>query len=201
MAGDTRGSPGASHDGGGDDHRGNPRAAGCDAFFGKGDPDFLRRLLRCSEEIVKQGAPSVGLTDLKKRQLDLEPLLTECIEWMRMIKIPYGGKLFLKIDSTPLPSFFIDPGAMRKILWQTIAYAVLEIDQGGQIQIRTDSSDGFSITIAHDRWTEEPGIGFAPAMALVEQHGGRLAKEGNSEAGTTMRISFPPERVCPATAH
>jgi signal transduction histidine kinase len=178
-------------------------AGGCDAFFSKGDGHFLTHLLHCAEKMVQSGSLAAGRTAIKEENLDVGRIVGECVEWIQVTEVtrPYGVKVSWQQKSASLPRLSCDPGGLRKILWEVLSYLTLEIDQGGQICITAESSGDFSIVIEHDRSSEEPGIGFASAKKLVEQYGGQLSTRGDLGAGTTMLVSFPPERICPETLH
>jgi CheY-like chemotaxis protein/nitrogen-specific signal transduction histidine kinase len=174
-------------------------AGGCDAFIPKAGstiPELLRRI----DEVVDSGR-SESIAGLTEQRVDTRKIITDLVEYIDVITGPHEVVVSWRPDKHSIPNLLCDLRWLRKILWSTISYAALEINQGGKIKITTDTSEGFAVVIEHNQWSNEAGEGFDSAKALIEQNGGRLSRLGGPDLGTRMRISFPPERVCTDTLH
>jgi signal transduction histidine kinase/CheY-like chemotaxis protein len=176
---------------------------GCDAFLKKDATQFLTELFNRVNEVTRPGRHHSSHPEIKNEEVDVLQIVGDCIQSMEISRLPdsHGVTISWRRDQDVMPRLFNDPGGLKKILWETIAYAVIEINQGGRTQVRTDLSDGFSLIIERDRWSAEPGMGFAPLKALVERYGGKLSRHGDPESGTVMSISFPLEQSRSETLH
>ncbi|MDP4288800.1 MAG: response regulator [Bacteroidota bacterium] len=112
-----------------------------------------------------------------------------------------------------------DPARLKQVLWNLIKNAIKFTPEGGNIEIRTESTPdgGFRCNVTDTGIGIPPsyidrvfnafdqgdnsitrrfgglGLGLAISKALVEQHGGKItvASAGN-EKGTTFTLEFPP---------
>jgi len=120
----------------------------------------------------------------------------------------------------PLPALFCDRVRLRQMLLNLLSNAVKFTGPGGSVEIRaelrggelqlivSDSGIGIKpedisrimtpfgqVASVYSRSHQGTGLGLTLTKALVERHGGRLTFYSVPNVGTTVRLSFPAERV------
>jgi signal transduction histidine kinase len=175
-------------------------AGGCDAFVPK--PVLkTEEFLHTVDRILDAARLNPGEAQLEEETIDVKDILHDLVQHIDPVTTPHGIAVSWQASEDKLPNLFCDRHSLRKILWDSISFASFEINQGGQIDIRTEMADGFAFVIAHNRWREGPALGFASMERLVERCGGNISKVSAPELGTTLRIAFPADRVVGGTVH
>jgi signal transduction histidine kinase len=111
----------------------------------------------------------------------------------------------------PVPGILADREQVRSVVTNLLLNARDAVGQGGCINVRTDSADGFVVlTVADNGCGMTPaflkdslfrpfqttkskglGIGMFQARMVVEAHGGNIQVNSEAGRGTTVRVSFP----------
>ena len=120
-----------------------------------------------------------------------------------------------------LPPLQADPLRLKQILLNLIANAIKFTPQGGRITVtgETNGDGGVALVVrdtgvgitkedipkvlekfgqirdGHMHAHEGTGLGLALAKSLMERHGGTLVIESEVGKGTTVTVTFPPERT------
>jgi len=67
---------------------------------------------------------------------------------------------------------------------------------GHLVEIGTDLSDGFSFVIRDTGWgIQMDDLRLLVTKGLIERHGGNFSMVSTSNDGSTVRLSFPLERI------
>jgi signal transduction histidine kinase len=134
-----------------------------------------------------------------------------------------GVALAWQPPRTALPPLRCDRMRLRQVLLNVLASAVKVTEPGGSVAVTAEVNDGLEISVRDTGTGMEPGdirgmmtpfgraaalpsrnpeptgdaagLGLALTRALVERHGGNIALDGTPGIGTTVRLSFPAERV------
>lgn len=172
--------------------------------------DETRMLERLVEDLRTLAHAEGGTLQLQRESTDLAVLAGDVARSFEGVSQAQGIELALDAPAT-LPLQDVDPFRVREVLTNLVANAVRYTPRGGRIGIavRHDaativiavSDTGAGIAAADlphifDRFAkgEESrgsGLGLAIARKLVEAHGGTIAAESASGAGTTMTVRLP----------
>ncbi|NIP43623.1 MAG: hypothetical protein GWO41_13685 [candidate division Zixibacteria bacterium] len=118
----------------------------------------------------------------------------------------------IKTDFDEAPAIKADPDKLRQVFLNILLNSFQAMPQGGKIEIKCTSDNGFAvITISDDGiGIPEPdldkifdpfyttksrgsGLGLATTKAIVEEHNGTIEAKSTEGQGTTFRISLPIE--------
>jgi signal transduction histidine kinase len=180
-----------------------------------------RHLLRIIEGILDLSKIEAGRLELAEEAFDLAELADECVRLIRPRAEEAGLDCALAAPPTAL-RLFADPRLVRQILFNLLANAVKFTPRGGRVRVDvdldaetgaprlsvTDTGIGMSeaqipqalapfvqIDSRLSRKYEGTGLGLPLVKRFVELHGGRLEIESGPDAGTTVTVTFPPERM------
>jgi len=181
-----------------------------------------RHLLRLISDILDISKIEADEMDLDEEPVSLQALSDECLRMtedrgMRAgVHIELAGKI-------PAHQLYADPIRLKQIILNlmtnaikfshpehTVGLAWLIDDQSLILEVR-DTGIGMteaSIAVALEpfgqiadsltRDHEGAGLGLPICRRLAELHGAQLKIESKKDVGTTVRVTFPPERTIPA---
>ncbi|MBM3581717.1 MAG: PAS domain S-box protein, partial [Alphaproteobacteria bacterium] len=179
-----------------------------------------RHLLRLVNDILDMSAIDAGKLDLAEERLDLVDLLKDVTRLINHRAEAGGIELRAKIPEK-LPFLVADERRIKQITLNLLSNAIKFNAPGGSVTLaagRTaDGSLFFSVAdtgvgmdeeevaVAMSRFGqvdsslarkhEGTGLGLPLAHELVELHGGRFEIASAKGRGTTVTVTFPPERT------
>jgi signal transduction histidine kinase len=167
-------------------------------------------------DVTRLDANAVALDD---DELDLAVIVNDAVALVAVRAREAGIAVALEVPAD-LPALRADARRLRQVLVNLLSNAVKFTPAGGTVTVRVaDRPDGMEITVADTgigmapedipialerfgqidsrlaRKYEGAGLGLPLSKRLVELHGGTLAIESQVDAGTTVTVRFPPERV------
>src|SRR5256885_1913113 len=122
-------------------------------------------------------------------------------------------------DSTPLPDLWCDRVRVRQMLLNVLSNAVKFTEPGGSVEIKTEVTSVLELIIrdtgigirpediariltpfgqvasVYSRNHQGTGLGLSLTKALIERHPGNLSLYSAPGLGTTVRLSFPADRL------
>ena len=99
-------------------------------------------------------------------------------------------------NATNLPNLCCDQGRLRQMLVNLLSSAAKFDTAGNLVEVGIDLSGGFSIVIRDTGWgIQMDNLRLLVTKGLIERHGGNFSITSSSHGGTTVRLSFPPERM------
>jgi signal transduction histidine kinase len=178
-----------------------------------------KHLLRIIEGILDLSKVEAGRLELVESEFDLAELADECVRLIRPRAEEAGLDCTLAAPPSPL-RLWADARLVRQMLLNLLANAVKFTPKGGRVRVDVDLDSGAPVLSVTDtgigmsaeqipralapfvqidsrlsRKYEGTGLGLPLVKRFAELHGGGLAIESGPEAGTTVTISFPPERL------
>ncbi len=177
-------------------------------------------LLGVIADILDLSKVEAGELDIKKEEVDVRETAAACATMMSGRAIEAGVTLTFSLDPG-LPPLYADPLRLKQILLNLIGNAIKFTPRGGRIIVSGQSiNDGGVVLVVKDTGTgiakqdiskalekfgqirdghthahEGAGLGLALAKSLMERHGGTLSIESEIGIGTTVTVTFPPERT------
>jgi len=161
---------------------------------------------------------------LHEEKIDVHEIVKSCMSFIRPQATKGAIRLYEDIPAT-LPRILADEVRLKQILLNLLSNAAKFTPKGGQISISaceehgslklTVSDTGIGIPKDQLQRVLEPfhqvdskvsrkhhgtGLGLALTKGLVEKHGGTLAIESELNRGTSVTLTFPPERTQRETA-
>ena len=177
-------------------------------------------LLMLINEILDLSRVEAGRYDLREESIDLRAMIDECVH---LVTLRASKKdIVIQLEHAEiLDRLWADERAVRQVVLNLLSNAIKFTPQGGRVGIRlgTLGSGGqyFSIAdtgagipeneiptvmssfgrgaLAHKTAEEGTGLGLPIVKGLVELHGGLFELSSRVREGTTVTVSFPPERV------
>jgi signal transduction histidine kinase len=182
-------------------------------FSGSHLLDIINDLL----DVVRQES---GKLELKEEPVSVEAIIGETLRVIAAEARRGKVELRWRAPSPPLPLLFCDRVRLRQMLLNLLSNAVKFTGPGGSMEVKTElkggelqvlvSDSGIGIkpediarimtpfgqvASVYSRNHQGTGLGLTLTKALVERHGGRLTIYSAPNVGTTVRLSFPEERV------
>jgi len=185
-----------------------------------------RSLLQLINDILDLSKVEAGKMELQRTFVDVGDALSRC---MRLIKErATKSRVVLETAFDPsVPLLFADEVRLRQIVLNLLSNAVKFTPAGGKIKISTSVDSGGAIAVAVadtgigmseadikialerfgqaasslSRPYEGTGLGLPLTKAMVELHGGHLDITSAPGKGTTVTVTFPPQRFPEASAH
>jgi len=179
-----------------------------------------KHLLTLINDILDVASINAGDHHLNESNLALSDLVVACLRTVTPQAKAAKVSILHDIDAG-VPLIHADGHRLKQVLINVLGNAVKFTPPGGRVHlgIHCDPAHGHvisvrdtgigmaekDIAVARERFGqvdsrlsrkyEGAGLGLPIAIALVELHGGALHIESTLGAGTTVTISFPPERV------
>jgi signal transduction histidine kinase len=172
------------------------------------------RLTRLLDDLLFLVRADAGRLDLKRERLDVAALVRECVNSAAPAAEQSEIVLETEIDE-PLP---VDADASRisQVIDNLLSNAIKYTPSGGRVSVVARESDGavllevadsgigipqdeqehlferfFRASTATERGITGTGLGLTIVHAIVDAHGGTIACESESGAGTTFRVTLP----------
>ncbi len=172
-------------------------------------------LLSLINDILDLSALDAGKRELVKQEVELKPLLDECMRILDPLLREKGHNTTIKI-AEDFESVFADARSMKQILINLLSNAIKFTPSGGEIKIRSyldndkkvisikDNGEGiakkdikkmlnpFSRAQNHPHLSQEgTGLGLSIVNSLVELHDGSLVINSSKGKGTNVKIVMP----------
>jgi two-component system, cell cycle sensor histidine kinase PleC len=177
-------------------------------------------LLEIINDILDVVRQESGKMELREEPVAVETAVEEALRLIAPDASRGSLELRWHPPAPPLPELFCDRVRLRQMLLNLLSNAVkftgpggwvetkAELRSGGLQLIVSDSGIGIKpediarimtpfgqIASVYSRKHQGTGLGLTLTKALVERHGGRLTVYSVPDVGTTVRLSFPAERV------
>ncbi len=176
-------------------------------------------LLDIINDILDVVRHEAGRMELKEEFVEVEEVISEALRLMAPPAQQGRVHLVWRAPAEALPPFYCDRVRLRQILLNLLSNAVKFTGPGGTVEIAAELGDGLQLTVkdsgigikeediarimtpfgqvasVYSRNHQGTGLGLPLTKALVERHDGRLSLRSAPNIGTTVRLSFPPERL------
>jgi signal transduction histidine kinase len=176
--------------------------------------DETRTLGRLIDDLRTLALADRGALDLRREDVDLAVLAHETVAGVRAAADAAGVSITVREVDADLPPVSADPTRIREVLGNLLSNALRHTPAGGSVNVEVarggsgmsavsvtvrDSGPGIAPDVlprVFERFVRTPdspgsGLGLAIARDLVEAHGGTIAAESPSGAGTAIRFSLP----------
>src|SRR5262249_22660943 len=176
--------------------------------------DEVGHLTRLSEHLLFLCRGDAGLLRAKRRRVDLDGVIRDVAEHMRVVAGARGLTLGLdRLDPCPVRG---DEDLLRRLLVNLLDNAIKCTPAGGAVTLRgersgdrvrivvTDTGVGiaaehlphvferfYRVDPARGREAEGTGLGLAICRAVVESHGGDIRVESTPGRGTSITVLMP----------
>lgn len=188
--------------------------------YAKDINDSGLHLLRIISDILDLSKVESGEFFIKEEIISLVDVTAACDTMMRDRAKQASVPLTFRI-SNKLPLLYADPVRLKQILLNLIGNAIKFTPEGGQVTVtgKTNEDGGVVLEVrdtgigiakqdiprvlekfgqvreGHTHAHEGAGLGLALTKSLMEQHGGRLEISSELNIGTTVTVTFPPDRT------
>jgi len=176
-------------------------------------------LLEIINDILDVVRYESGKMELKEEVVDVDAVINEALRLVAPQAL--HGQIVLEWQPPvpSLPQLFCDRVRLRQMLVNILSNAVKFTRPGGSVEIGAELADGLRLVVrdtgigirledigsimmpfgqvasAYARDHQGTGLGLTLTKALIERHGGTLSLDSTPGVGTTVRLSFPAERV------
>ena len=176
-------------------------------------------LLEVINDILDVVRHESGKMELKEEKIAIGEIIADALRLIAPQARDGQVNLSWRRSSTPLPALFCDRVRVRQMLLNILSNAVKFTEPGGNIEIKTEVTRGLELIVKDNGIGIEPddlarilmpfgqvasvytrnhqgtGLGLTLTKSLIERHGGQLSIYSLPGLGTTVRLSFPPERL------
>jgi signal transduction histidine kinase len=178
-----------------------------------------KHLLEIINDILDVVRHESGKMELKEEVVDVEAVINEARRLVAPQALQGEVELTWRAPASALPPLFCDRVRLRQMLLNILSNAVKFTGPGGSVEIAAELTDGLQLIVKdsgvgikpediarimtpfgqvdteYSRHHQGTGLGLTLTKALVERHGGRLSLISVPDVGTTVRLSFPAERL------
>jgi len=179
-----------------------------------------RHLLDIINDILDVARHESGKMELNEDDLAVEEIVDEALRLVAPQALRGKVKLIWTPPAPALPQLRCDRVRVRQMLLNILSNAIKFTEPDGSIEIRGEAAGGGLNLLVRDtgigiepddisrimtpfgqiapvytRNHQGMGLGLVLTKALIERHGGRLSLYSAPAVGTTVRLSFPAERV------
>jgi putative PEP-CTERM system histidine kinase len=179
------------------------------------NPEFQTDMLRTVDGTVKRLQRLMSKlsalpakTDFKTQTTDLEQVLDSVVEKSGVQNLQ---KVRLVKELMPVPSVFVDPEEIEKVIFNLLLNAIEALTESGEIKLRlyreegdvclqiNDTGCGMSQEFIYSRLfkpfqttkSKGLGIGLYQCKTIVEAHGGTIDVESEEGVGSCFTIKLP----------
>ena len=177
-------------------------------------------LLEIINDILDVVRQESGKMELREEPVAVDGVVDEALRLIAPEAKRGAVELRWRPPVPPLPALRCDRVRLRQMLLNLLSNAVKFTGQGGSVEIKAEVKGGeFQLIVSdsgigikpediarimtpfgqiasvYSRNHQGTGLGLPLTKALVERHGGRLTVYSVPDVGTTVRLSFPAERV------
>jgi signal transduction histidine kinase len=185
-----------------------------------GDINFSgTHLLEIINDILDVVRQESGKMELKEEVVDIEEVIGEALRLVAPQALQGTVDLMWLPPTPPLPQLYCDRVRLRQMLLNILSNAVKFTEPGGSVEIDAALTDQLEVVVkdsgigikpediariltpfgqvasVYSRNHQGAGLGLTLTKALIERHGGRLSLFSSPGVGTTVRLSFPADRV------
>jgi len=187
--------------------------------YAKDINDSGKHLLRIISDILDISKVEAGKLDIDQEHVDLIEIISAC-EMMLGDRISEAGLSLTYNIATTIPDLYADPMRLKQILMNLLTNAIKFTPEGGDISVSAISRDDGSVSLVvadsgigiaeediamvlekfgqvregHTHAHEGAGLGLALVKSLMERHQGTLEIKSKVGDGTTVTVTFPPDR-------
>ncbi|HCX66476.1 MAG TPA: hypothetical protein DHK64_02755 [Rhodobiaceae bacterium] len=180
-----------------------------------------QHLLSLINDVLDFTRADAGKLQLHDEEVDIEDVIYSAIRMLKQQADTHALKLHIDI-AADMPALLADHRRIRQVLLNLLSNAVKFTPDGGDIHISAAVENGTAkirvrdtgigiakedIPVALERFGqidsdiarkyEGTGLGLPLSKCLMEGHGGTLEIESEPGHGTTVTLTFPPERLRP----
>lgn len=181
-----------------------------------------QHLLELINDILDVSAIEAGAMELYDEEVNLADIVDVAIRMIKPRAVTGKVTVFTTIDSE-MPGVIADERRIKQVLLNILSNAVKFTPEGGDVLITATLRDDGALDVVVkdtgvgmddvevnkalstfgqvdsglDRKHEGTGLGLPLTVGLMELHGGFLRISSAKNIGTSIIISFPPERVIP----
>jgi hypothetical protein len=173
-----------------------------------------QRLMQLVGDLLFMAQVEAGKLALELEKVDLNEVLTECLEAAKPAADDIGIELVGELEETP--AMLADRSRLGQVLDNLVSNALKFTRGGGRVSVRVarDGDDAlvevadtgvgipaaeqerlferfFRSSNATDQAIPGTGLGLTIAKAIVERHGGSIEIESVEGEGTTVRVRLP----------
>jgi signal transduction histidine kinase len=176
-------------------------------------------LLEIINDILDVVRHESGKMDLKEDAVDVEAVIAEALRLVAPQAQQGKVELAWRAPPSALPALYCDHVRVRQMLLNILSNAVKFTGPGGLVEITAELGDGLQLIVkdsgvgikaddiarimtpfgqilsVYSRSHQGTGLGLTLTKALIERHGGQVSLSSTLGVGTTVRLSFPAERV------
>ena len=179
-----------------------------------------RHLLDIINDILDVARHESGKMELNEDDLAVEEIVDEALRLVAPQALRGKVNLIWMPPAPALPQLRCDRVRVRQMLLNILSNAIKFTEPDGSVEIRGEAAGGGLDLVVRDtgigiepddisrimtpfgqiapvytRNHQGMGLGLVLTKALIERHGGRLSLYSAPAVGTTVRLSFPAERV------
>lgn len=179
-------------------------------------------LLGIINDILDLSKIEAGQMELREDQLDVAQIVDSTVRIIHERAAKAEIKLIVQIPEN-LPKLHADERSVKQMLINLLSNAIKFTEPGGTVTIGADcrndclllgvadSGIGMSkedalvamkpfgmVDDSNTRQYEGTGLGLPLVKSLIELHGGRIRIDSGRQRGTTVTLTFPPNRTVPA---
>lgn len=177
-------------------------------------------LLSIVSDILDIAKTEAGVFNIEEEEVDVAKITVACRTMVRGRAQQSGVTLEFDVQND-LPAIKADPIRLKQILINLLSNAIKFTPKGGHVTLTCKTADNCSMSLSvsdtgigiaekdiavavekfsqvrdsYSRTHDGTGLGLPIAKSLMEQHGGTLDIESEVGKGTTVTVTFPPERT------
>ena len=176
-------------------------------------------LLEIINDILDVVRHESGKMELKEEIVAIEDVIADALRLIAPQANEAKVSLHWRPTKATLPSLYCDRVRVRQMLLNVLSNAVKFTEPGGRVEIKTEVTSGLELIVrdtgiginpediphiltpfgqvasVYSRNHQGAGLGLSLTKALVERHGGDLSLYSAPGLGTTVRLSFPANRL------